>query len=366
MIKINILKVLYKHSPMNFYTTDDNTTVIKLKNITSLGYKFDKKFTPEEINFVWNEIKLHKRCSTVFIFLFFVALLYFIIFPNFTMFVNNSWYYNAAMLFALIFVVCNIVTVICTKIFEKRIVKKFGKFSKIKFQSSKDIDLNYYKLFKIELTKAIVAILIFVGLFTFVTPFEITKKMLDQYRYNEVIKLTSIGSKIFPIAQEWYSLRGYARFQIGDYEGAINDFDKAYKLGADGFNIMNFDNKIYIKYYLKEYDSALKDFDNEIANADNENEKDQFQWDKAQFLYNIKHYNEALELYNDLIVKAENDRIFLLKDRLYLERAEVYKKLGKTDNTQQDMANAGEWDSEISENPIPKPVLLLEEEQQGF
>ena len=86
---------------------------------------------------------------------------------------------------------------------------------------------------------------------------------------------------------------------------------------------------------------------------------------KAQFLYNIKHYDEALSLYNDLIVKAENDRIFLLKDRLYLERAEVYKKLGQTDLAQNDIENAGGWDSETSQNPIPKPVLLLEEEQ-GF
>lgn len=365
MIKINILKVLYKHSPMNFYTIENNTTIIKSTNNTSLGYKFDKIFTPEEISFVWNEIKLHKRWSTVFIFLFFVALLYLIIFPNFTIFVNNMWYYNAALILALVFVVYNIITTICTKIFEKRISKRFGNFSKTKFKQSKELDLKYYKLFKIELTKAMFAILVLVGVFSLVTPFELTKKMLNQYRYNEVIKVTSIGSKVFPIAQEWYSLRGYAKFQIGDYEGAIKDFDKAYRLGADGFNIMNFDNKIYIKYYLKEYDSALKDFDNEIKNADNENERDQFQWDKAQFLYNIKHYNEALSLYNDLIVKAENDRIFLLKDRLYLERAEVYKKLGQTALAQNDIENAGGWDSETSQNPIPKPVLLLEEEQ-GF
>ena len=112
-------------------------------------------------------------------------------------------------------------------------------------------------------------------------------------------------------------------------------------------------------------DITCKYIGNEIKNADNENERDQFQWDKAQFLYNIKHYDEALSLYNDLIVKAENDRIFLLKDRLYLERAEVYKKLGQTDLAQNDIENAGGWDSETSQNPIPKPVLLLEEEQ-GF
>ena len=93
-------------------------------------------------------------------------------------------------------------------------------------------------------------------------------------------------------------MRGYARFQLGDYKNAIADFDKAYQLESDIFKTMNFDNKIYIKYYLGDYDSALKDFDTEIKKAENEYIKDSFLWDKAQFLYNIKKYKEALKLYN--------------------------------------------------------------------
>ena len=37
---------------------------------------------------------------------------------------------------------------------------------------------------------------------------------------------------------------------------------------------------------------------------------------------------EALKIYNDLLVKSNEDRVFLLQNRLYFERAEVYKKLG--------------------------------------
>jgi hypothetical protein len=62
-----------------------------------------------------------------------------------------------------------------------------------------------------------------------------------------------------------------------------------------------------------------------------------------------------------LIIKAENDQIFLLKDRLYLERAQVYKKLGAHDLAKTDLENAGVQNNTFN-NPIPKPMLMLDEE----
>ena len=47
-------------------------------------------------------------------------------------------------------------------------------------------------------------------------------------------------------------------------------------------------NKIFIKYYIGDYKSALKDFDKEIKNAKNDEDRDSFYWDKAQFLYITK------------------------------------------------------------------------------
>ena len=86
-----------------------------------------------------------------------------------------------------------------------------------------------------------------------------------------------------------------------------------------------------------------------------------FLWDKAQFLYNIKEYKEALKIYNELLVKSEQDRIFLLQNRLYFERAEVYKKLGLDDLAAEDMEKADTMSiEEAFKNPIPQPTLLLE------
>lgn len=363
MLKINILKLLYKNSPMNFYTVKNENTIIKSINNTSLGYEFKKTFTPDEIDYIWQEIRIHKRISTISIFLLFIFLLYQLVFPKFSLFIDFSWYINALLIILLITIVYHIIILIGKKIFEKRLKQKFGEFKKVQFTQTNEIDPKYYKLFKIELAKALSAILTIIICSCLISPFEICKKLIAQKQYTQAIKLTTIGSKIFPIAQEWYSLRGYARYKINDYQGAIIDYDKAYTLSADDdTNIMNFDNKIFIKYSLGNYESALNDFDKEIQNANTENERDQFLWDKAQFLYNIGKYDEALEAYNELIIKSESDRIFLLKDRLLLERAQVYKKLGNEELAQIDFENSGTWEYSDNSNPIPKPVLILDEE----
>lgn len=362
MLKLDILKLLYKGSPMNFYNEQAGKTIIKSINNTSLGYCFDKTFSQEDIKRIWKGIKIHKRISTILIFIAFIVLLYQTVFPKFSILVNNNWYVNALILFILFAIVCQIITYICTKLFESGLKKRFGNFTKTKFESPKNIDKDYFILFEMELIKVLVLVVVLISAFAFVSPFDCTKKLLDKGHYNQVIKITTLGAKVFPIAQEWYVMRGYANYKLKNYQNAIYDFDKAYQLGADGFNIMNFDNKIFIKYQLKDYQGALADFDKEIANAGSENEKDQFLWDKAQFLYNISEYEKALELYTELIEKAETDKIFLLKDRLYIERAQVYKKLGNLEQAKLDEETAGALEDEVNGEIIPKPVLMLDDE----
>jgi len=362
MSKFNILKKIYKSAPMNFYVLSEDTTIIKSINNTFLGYKYDRKFSDEEISLVWKNIKAHKRFSTISIFLLFIILLYGVIFPNYSFLVDKMWYYTVIPFLLIVFVLYFIITFINTKWFEKRLKSKFGEFSKTTFTPSDIIDEKYYKLFKIELVKAFSLILIIVMCFCIGSPFKIALKWTQHKKYNDVIKLTTIGSKLFPIAPEWYSLRAYSRYQIKDYKGAINDYDRAYRLGPNEYNVMNFDNKIFVKYITKDYKSALKDFDYEISNASDEYERDAFLWDKAQFLYNIKQYESALKIYDELLVKAEEDRIFLLQNRLYFERAQVYKSLGLDEMAQQDLINAEALQiDDAFKNPIPEPVLLLDE-----
>lgn len=362
MLKFNILKRLYERAPMNFYSVNsDGSIIIKSINNTSLGYKLSKPLTDGEIEEVWKLIKKHKRGIAIIAFVFFIILLYGIIFPCYSFIITHEWYYTLIPLLLIILGLSHLITILNTRSFEKSLKKKFGDFETAIFNAQNNFDLKYYNLFKIEFAKAIILIILFVVGFEIIAPFKTITTNIQQEKYNEVIKLTTLGSKIFPIAPEWYSLRAYSKFKLKDYEGAIQDYDKAYKLGTDEYNIMNFDNKIYIKYFTKDYNGALQDFDHEINNADNDFEKDSFLWDKAQFLFNIGKYSEALKIYNQLLVKAENDRIFLLKNRLYFERAQVYKKLKEEDLANEDLQNAEALDVEqIFEKPIPEPTLIME------
>ncbi len=362
MLKFNIMRWLYKNAPMNFYSNSDDATTIKSINNTFLGYKFNHKFTQEEIDFVWTKIKKYKRFSTIMIFVSFIFLLYGVVFPNYYFLTDLNWYYTVIPFLLVIFLIYQGLTFLSTKLFEKSIINKFGEYENVVFIPAKDIDKNYYRLFKIELVKAFSLIVIIIMCFQLGSPFKIAQNWIQHKKYNDVIKLTTIGSKLFPIAPEWYSLRGYSKFKVKDYEGAIKDYDKAYRLGPNEYNVMNFDNKIFIKYFIKDYEGALADFDYEIKHASDDYERDSFLWDKAQFLYNIQKYEEALKIYDELLIKSEEDRIFLLQNRLYFERAQVYKHLGEEELAENDILNADSLNiEEAFKNPIPQPILLLDE-----
>ena len=363
MTNFNILKVLYNNSPMDFYCyTPDKKTIIKSVNDTSLGYEFDKKLKTTDIDKIWRLTRTHKRLSTILIVLAFIAILYGLIFPNFWHFVNNSSAINILGILIIIGIIYFSITILSTKCFEYFLVKHFGEFTKTKFISSEGLDEEYYHLFKLELAKVGIVILCIILFISVGSPIKLAHKYIKEEKYNDTIKITSVGALAFPILPEWYELRGYARFQLKDYKGAINDYDKAYKLEVDNKNATSFDNKIYIKYYTQDYEGALLDFDNEINNASSEYEKDAFLWDKAQFLYNINEYDKALNIYTELLSKADGDRIFLLKDRLFLEKAQIYQQIGNEELANENLIKSGTIDLTNNQiNAIPKPTLILED-----
>ncbi len=362
MAKVRILKWLFKHSPINFYSVSENgETIIKSINNTFIGYKFGFEFSQEQIEAIRKLTGRYKRLSTISILVMLFLLIYGIFFPNYTFFYSSAPKMSILVLIAL-FIPLG-VAFFTTKFFEKYLSKSFGNFTKIHFPASNSIENQSYRDFKIELVKifillsAICIVICCIG-----SPYTTSASLISKGKYQEAIRITSIWTTILPIEPEWYSLRAYARFQTGDYQGAIKDFDKAYKLEHDEYRMINFDNKIYVKYFIKDYESAIQDFDEEINNAQDEYSKDQFLWDKAQFLYNIGEYKDALKIYNTLLINSDDDNIYLLKNRLFYERAQIYKVLGKEFEASCDLEKAQELNLEEDfQNPIPAPSMLINE-----
>ena len=361
MAKLNILQWLYKHSPVNFYSiTDNGETIIKSINNTFAGYKYYRKFSDDELGNLRKVIKNFKRFSTVAVLLSYFILIYGFVFPHYELLKNNIVKIGI-IIFAL--VLPFIILALISLLFEIYLNKKCGTFERTHFPSSNVIETQSYREFKFEILKIFVLLLVIGGIYLWIgSPYETTMNLIHKGKYSDAVKMTTIWSKIMPVDAQWYALRGYARFYNGDYKGAIADYDKAYHLKDNEYKCMSFDNKIYIKYILNDYESAIDDFDNEIEKTEDEGEKNSLLWDKAQFLYNVEEYKNALDIYNELIKKSEDDRIYLVENRLYYERAQVYKSLGKDKEAQADEQKAQELDLDIEyQTSIPEPTLILEE-----
>ena len=364
MSKLNILQWLYKHSPVNFYSiTDNGETIIKSINNTFSGYKYNTKFSDNDLNILRKVIKNFKRFSTISVLLSYFILIYCFVFPNYEILKDNVIKIGIiAFAFILPFIVLSLISFL----FEIYLKKQYGKFERTHFPTTNVIETQSYNDFKLEILKIFILLIVIGGVYLWIgSPYETTMNLINKGKYSDAVKMTTIWSKILPVDAQWFALRGYARFYDGDYKGAIEDYDKAYKLKNNEYKCMSFDNKIYIKYILNDYESAIDDFDNEIEKTKDEGEKNSLLWDKAQFLFNIEEYNNALNIYNDLIKKSEDDRIYLVENRLYYERAQVYKSLGKEKEAQADEQKAQELDLDIEyQTSIPEPTLILEEMQE--
>lgn len=213
---------------------------------------------------------------------------------------------------------------------------------------------------KITVITAILSIFLIIAAIVVFSPY-CAKYFIRSGDYKKAVYCSTARIIFMPYSPCGYSLRGYANFKSGNYKSAIQDYDRAYKLENDDYKMMNFDNKIYIKYVNNDYEGALKDFDFEIENAADDYIKDALMWDKAQFLYNINEFELALKIYNLLLVNSNNDEVFLLKSRLYYERAQVLRALDREQEARQDIINADKLNLEqVFHNPIPKPRLIME------
>jgi len=361
MAKLNILQWLYKHSPVNFYSiTDSGETIIKSINNTFAGYKYGATFSDETLNSLRKVIKNFKRFSTIAVLLSYFVLVYGFVFPNYDLFKENT---AKILIIVFAFILPFVILGIISLLFEFYLKKKYGKFERTHFPSSNVIETQSYREFKFEILKIFILITVICGIYLWIgSPYETTMNLISRGKYSDAVKMTTIWSKILPVDAQWYSLRGYAKFYDGDYKGAIADYDRAYQLKNNEYKSMSFDNKIYIKYILSDYESAIDDFDNEIEKTKDEGEKNSLLWDKAQFLYNIGEYKNALKIYNELIEKSVDDQIHLIENRLYYERAQVYKSLGMEKQALADEQKAQELDLDIEyQTSIPEPTLILEE-----
>jgi tetratricopeptide (TPR) repeat protein/S1-C subfamily serine protease len=123
-----------------------------------------------------------------------------------------------------------------------------------------------------------------------------------------------------------YSNRGNAKSKIGDKQGAINDFNQAIKINPN--IVLFYNNRGLAKSDLGDKQGAIDDFDQAIKINSNQDRAYIYtnRGDVKLYLGNKKEsivdYNQAIKLYNQAVKRNSNYYIY------YLERANTNYRLG--------------------------------------
>jgi tetratricopeptide (TPR) repeat protein len=127
--------------------------------------------------------------------------------------------------------------------------------------------------------------------------------------YQEAIDDYDKAVELNPYYAEAYNNRGESKEKLMDYQGAVKDFDKA--IGADSDFVDAYLNRARLKAQLKDYRGALTDFDQIIQKKPGCVDA---YLDRATIRSRLREYEEAIEDLNTVIklnptrAKAYNNR----------------------------------------------------------
>lgn len=127
-----------------------------------------------------------------------------------------------------------------------------------------------------------------------------------------------------PANAEAYYNRGFERLEIGDYSGAMADYDAAIALAPD--RATSYNNRGLAKYYLDNLPGAIADYSQAIElNPD----EPVTYFNRAVAYYKIGNYRQSIADYTQVIQRQDGIRISAENTGAYFQRAEAYRQLGE-------------------------------------
>ena len=187
-------------------------------------------------------------------------------------------------------------------------------------------------------------IILILNIFTFLNcysqtaeePDEIESKAFSkiiQKDYNGAILIYNEGIKLYPNYSEFYLRRSFAKEEIEDYQGALEDLAKADKIN----NLNNYSGKGRLKIKLEDYRGAISEFDKAIIDFPTASGYE----NRGDAKFELKDYQEAINDYSKAILEykkyPETD-----VSHIYFNRGLAKLKLKQTNNGCLDLSKAGE------------------------
>ena len=131
------------------------------------------------------------------------------------------------------------------------------------------------------------------------------------------------------ISAETYFLWGNAKYDLGDYAGAIADYTMAIRLQPDDADVYN--NRGVAKIYLEQYFAAIADYDTTIRLQPNDTDA---YYNRGNAKFRLEQYFAAISDY-DTAIRLKPDFIIA-----YMSRGAAKALLGRTWEAKQDLRTA--------------------------
>ncbi len=130
--------------------------------------------------------------------------------------------------------------------------------------------------------------------------------------------------KLRPENADAYYNRGFERLEVGDYLGAVADYDASLALNPDRATCYN--NRGLAKYYLGNVLGAIADYSKALE-LDPDEPVTYF--NRAVAYYKIGDYRHSIADYTQVIQRQDGIRISAENTGAYFQRAEAYRQLGE-------------------------------------
>jgi tetratricopeptide (TPR) repeat protein len=131
-------------------------------------------------------------------------------------------------------------------------------------------------------------------------------------------------SVLQPGNAEAYYNRGFERLEIGDYAGAMADYDASVALNPD--RATSYNNRGLAKYHMGNVPGAIADYTKAIE-LDPDEPVTYF--NRAVAYYKIGDYRHSITDYTQVIQRQDGIRISAENTGAYFQRAEAYRQLGE-------------------------------------
>lgn len=282
----------------NWYNVGNNTVIAGI--MRNVGYLYQQKLSDEQLKDFGKEYRKYTTIMNSAVAVEIIAYIYLVIFPYFVEFMKQPYVVSVLALSLVPLLALYLTYVVVNKFFENYVVKSIGQGKKTAFRPTvKNVDEKAFEEYNSTPRKSIYVVLLLVLLFAgyVLTPYTIVN-LSHAEKYNSVINLSNVYSKIVPISPEVYAQRAYAKFKLKRYKDAIADYELANKYSlSDSFA----DDIVGVKTYYLPYDEMLKTFDKAINDETIEGAKYLLRYEKAIYQLKNKDYKPALAELNTLI-----------------------------------------------------------------